>query len=93
VLASAPVSQISDGQPQGQTAVPVTQISDGQPQGPTGVPVTQKSDGQIVATSAGEVVSIKSEGQPVVTPVTTAPAAPPVSQGEDLINRRSLISS
>jgi len=80
VLASVPVSQITDGQPQGQTPVPVTQISDGQPQGPTGVPVTQISDGQLQATTAAPAVSQISDGQLQAT--TAAPAVSQISDGQ-----------
>ena len=62
----APVSQISDGQPQAPTGAPVTQISDGQPQAPTGAPVSQISDGQPQAPT-GTPVSQISDGQPQVT--------------------------
>uniref|UniRef100_A0A0D6QVZ1 Cell wall mannoprotein PIR1-like C-terminal domain-containing protein n=1 Tax=Araucaria cunninghamii TaxID=56994 RepID=A0A0D6QVZ1_ARACU len=60
----APVSSISDGQPQASSgAAPVTTISDGQPQASTGVPVATISDGQPQASTAVPVATI-SDGQP-----------------------------
>lgn len=82
----APVSQISDGQPQApkSTAAPVSQISDGQPQAPksTAAPVSQISDGQPQAPkSTAAPVSQISDGQPQA-PTKTAPAASQLSDGQ-----------
>lgn len=70
-----PVTQVSDGQPQGPSATPITQLSDGQPQGPTNppptvVPVTQISDGQVQAPTSVPVVTQISDGQ-VQAPTAT----------------------
>ncbi|KAK2591754.1 hypothetical protein QQS21_010544 [Conoideocrella luteorostrata] len=86
-----PVSQISDGQPQGPTlAPPVSQISDGQIQAPTTVPppVSQISDGQPQAPTKTAApppppVSQISDGQPQAPTKTAAPPPPPVSQISD----------
>jgi beta-glucosidase len=66
VSGGAPVSQISDGQPQAPTqGAPVSQISDGQPQAPAqGAPVTQLSDGQPQAPTSVPKVTQLSDGQP-----------------------------
>ena len=47
----APVSQISDGQPQATTGAPVSQITDGQPQAPTPTKSSQTSKASSVAQS------------------------------------------
>lgn len=65
----APVSTISDGQPQAPTGTvaPVSTISDGQPQAPTGTaaPVSTISDGQPQApTATVTAVSQMTDGQP-----------------------------
>ncbi|KAF2262401.1 hypothetical protein CC78DRAFT_468094 [Lojkania enalia] len=76
---NTPVTQVTDGQPQGPTNPPVTQITDGtysQPQGPTGVPISQISDGQPQAPTGAPVSQI-SDGQP------QAPTGAPVSQISD----------
>jgi hypothetical protein len=65
VTVATAVSQISDGQPQAQSAVPITQISDGQPQAQSAVPISQISDGQPQAQSAIPISQI-SDGQPQV---------------------------
>jgi hypothetical protein len=76
---SAPVTQISDGQPGASTQVPgVTQISDGQPQAPT-APVTQISDGQPQVPTGGAPVTQISDGQPQVP---TAPVITQISDGQ-----------
>jgi hypothetical protein len=61
------VSEKSEGQPV-PTVLPVSQLTDGQPQGPISAPapVSEKSEGQPVATSAA-AVSEKSEGQPIAS--------------------------
>ncbi|KAF2872905.1 hypothetical protein BDV95DRAFT_605496 [Massariosphaeria phaeospora] len=85
-LPEAPITQISDGQPQAPTATaaPVTQISDGQPQAPTapGAPVTQISDGQPQApTAPGAPVTQISDGQPQAPSATGAPVTQ-ISDGQ-----------
>jgi hypothetical protein len=79
-----PVSQISDGQPQGPTVtyMPVTVISDGQPQAPVMPTKTECAASQLVdgqpqkCTSTASAVSQKSEGQPQApTASSSAPAA------------------
>jgi len=87
--ATAPISQISDGQIQATSAgVPITQIPDGQIQAPTALPtpISELGDGQIqVPTAAPTPISQISDGQIQVP--TTAPAAPapsaPISQISD----------
>lgn len=72
-----PVTQITDGQPQAQTAVPVSEFHDGQPQVVTAMtqtPVTQISDGQVQAGTGAPVTQI-SDGQ-VQAPTSTAKGAP-----------------
>jgi hypothetical protein len=79
-----PVTQISDGQVQGTTAIPVSEFTDGQPQVMTSypAPVSQISDGQVQATTAasGIPVSQISDGQ---VQATTAASGVPVSQISD----------
>lgn len=73
------VSQISDGQPQAQSAKPITQISDGQPQAASAIPITQISDGQPQVPTA--VISQISDGQPQAPTTIAIPA--PISQISD----------
>jgi len=78
--ATAPVTQIGDGQIQGPSAVPapISELSDGQPQVPTALatPVSQISDGQIQAPTGAPVSQI-SDGQVQV------PTGAPISQISD----------
>ncbi|KAH8787324.1 putative cell wall manno protein PIR3 [Hyaloscypha finlandica] len=82
-----PVTQISDGQPQGTSAVPVpvSEFTDGQPQVITALPkppVTQISDGQIQApTATGKPVTQISDGQ-VQAPSATGKPVTQISDGQ-----------
>ena len=76
----SPATVISDGQPQGSSAVPVTPpkvtvISDGQPQAPSAIPLAQLSDGQPNMPTA--LVSQLGDGQPIATTTAAAGAANP----------------
>ncbi|KAF2636452.1 covalently-linked cell wall protein [Massarina eburnea CBS 473.64] len=80
---SAPVTQISDGQPGASTQVPISQISDGQPQAPTSGPViSQISDGQPQAPTGGPVVSQISDGQPQAPTGSPGPIISQISDGQ-----------
>ena len=83
----APVTVISDGQPQAPkmtvTAAPVTQISDAQPQAPTPptvAPVSQISDAQPQAPTTAVAVSQISDAQPQAP--TTAAAVSQISDAQ-----------
>jgi len=85
---TAPVTQISDGQPQASTAVPapVTQISDGQIQATTATPVapvTQITDGQIQAPTSTPVAPVTqiSDGQ-IQAPTSTVAPVTQISDGQ-----------
>jgi beta-glucosidase len=85
-MGPAPVSTISDGQPQAPTGTvaPVSTISDGQPQAPTGTaaPVSTISDGQPQApTGTVAPVSTISDGQPQA-PTGTVTAVSQISDGQ-----------
>ena len=93
----APVTVISDGQPQApaMTVAPVTESSEGQPEAPvtTAVAVTESSEGQpeaptstVPPVTTAPAVSESSEGQPEATATATsaAPAAAS-SSGSQLV--------
>jgi len=72
----APVSQISDGQPQAASGLPISQIPDGQIQVPTGAPISQIGDGQVQAPTGAPISQI-GDGQ------VQAPTGAPISQISD----------
>ncbi|KAH8660964.1 hypothetical protein BGZ60DRAFT_471778 [Tricladium varicosporioides] len=85
---TAPISQITDGQPQASSAVKVSQISDGQIQATSAKPISQISDGQIQATTAATKptaapISQISDGQIQATTAATKSTVAPISQISD----------
>jgi hypothetical protein len=80
VTVATAVSQISDGQPQAQSAVPITQISDGQPQAQSAVPISQISDGQPQVPTG--VISQISDGQPQAPKTTAGVPISKISDGQ-----------
>jgi len=80
------VTQATDGQPAGTTALPVTQITDGQPQGKSAVPVpvSEYTDGQpqVVTAYPKPAVTQISDGQVQAPTATSYPAVTQISDGQ-----------
>jgi hypothetical protein len=94
---ASPVSQIGDGQPQGQSAAaPVSQISDGQVQA-SAAPVGQGSDGQPQAAASGSAAAASGPAgaaAPAPTPNNpVSPGNPPMVAPPYSYNQQPTINS